>query len=101
MKALENGHHRYELDHHENPDFCESLDFVHKENVDGELVTVQSGTTNEEVLRVLIHRLEALNGKAACRENELALGNLRTALALLEARTADRKQRGVEGTPKP
>lgn len=56
-----------------------------------------NGLTNEAVLAVLIHRIGVLNEKFPCEQNELAIGNLRTALAVLESRTADRVKRGVEG----
>ena len=56
-----------------------------------------NGLTNEAVLAILIHRIGVLNEKLPCEQNELVLGNLRTALALLEDRTADRVARGVEG----
>lgn len=56
-----------------------------------------NGLTNEAVIAVVIHRLGVLNEKLPCEQNELAIGNLRTALAVLESRTADRVARGVEG----
>ena len=61
------------------------------------------GTTNEEVLKVPIHRLTFLNetwmdGKFRCRENSLAITKLEEALMWLEKRTADRVKRGVEAT---
>lgn len=64
------------------------------------------GVTNEEVLRVLIHRLRFLNeewqgGKFKCHENDEALNALTAALIWLEARTAERKARKVEGTHQP
>jgi hypothetical protein len=66
------------------------------------------GVTNEEVLRVLIHRLHYLNeawgnppGKFRCRENSLAITKLEEALMWLEKRTADRVARGVEGKMEP
>jgi hypothetical protein len=37
-------------------------------------------------------------GKFACRENALAITHLEEALHWLQARTADREARGVEGT---
>lgn len=60
------------------------------------------GTTNEEVLRVLIHRLKYLNeywmdAKFKCEENENAIDMLQQALYWLNKRTADRMNRGVEG----
>ncbi len=61
-----------------------------------------NGTTNEEVIQVLIDRIESLNamqgGKYACEENTLAIWHLRNALSKLKARTAAREARGVEGT---
>lgn len=61
------------------------------------------GTTNEDVIRVLIHRIAYLNekwqnGKFRCRENSLAITKLEEALMWLEKRTADRMNRQVEGT---
>lgn len=77
------------------------LTFIRKEPRDGVFATVEDGTTNEEVLKVLIDRIQALNAKAACRENATCLTHLETALLWLEKRTRDRMARGVEGTPKP
>lgn len=61
------------------------------------------GVTNEEILRVLIHRLTFFNekwmdGKFRCRENSLAITKLQEALMWLEQRTRDREARKVEGT---
>jgi len=62
-----------------------------------ELETVNDGTTNEELLEILINRLNYLNGKFPCRENSVALTHLDSALLWLEKRTNDRKKRNVEG----
>lgn len=61
------------------------------------------GVTNEEVLRVLIHRLKFLNeewhgGKFRCRENSIAITKLEEALMWLNKRTEDRVARKVEGS---
>lgn len=65
----------------------------------------ENGTTNEEQLEVLILRLRSLQemdeGKFACRENEVAIAGLVQAKTALEWRTANRVQRGVEGTDTP
>jgi hypothetical protein len=66
--------------------------------VDG---TKIDGVTNEEVLRVLVHRLKVLDEKFSCIQNDFAIKYLESALALLESRTEDRKARGVEGKMKP
>jgi len=62
-----------------------------------ELKTVHDGTTNEEVLEMLIHRLSGLNEKFPCRENEIAINNCESALYFLNKRTSNRKLRNVEG----
>lgn len=74
--------------------------------VDGQLITfmkkvggelVHEGTTNEEIIEVLIHRIGNLNTKFPCIENSIALDSLREALSALEERTNKRVQQGVEG----
>lgn len=61
-----------------------------------------NGTTNEEVIQVLIDRITSLNemhdGKYACAENRWAVKYLEMALLELEQRTRARQARGVEGT---
>jgi len=96
--------HRYHLDHHEKdpvgiePPF-QILQFIEKEKVGDTFKTVRNGTTNEEVLRVLIDRMQTQNAKLPCRENSIVITKLEESLMWLEKRTADRKARGVEGTP--
>ena len=58
MKAITEGH-KYELDNHENPMDVpkQTLQFIEKKPAGddfppGSLITVNEGTTNEEVLRV-------------------------------------------------
>lgn len=93
--------HTYELSNFENKDQAgQILQFIHKEPiVDGkpELHTISDGTTNEEVLEVLINRMNYLNSKFPCRENSIVITHLETALLWLEKRTNDRIKRGVEG----
>ena len=62
-----------------------------------ELRTVNDGTTNEEVLKVLIDRLQYLNGKFPCRENAIVITKLEESLMWLNKRTSDRLARNVEG----
>lgn len=76
------------------------LAFIWKEQIDGQFVTVRDGTTNEEVLRALIDRTKFLDAKAPCEENAEAISAMIVALEAFEKRTAARKRRGVEGTPK-
>lgn len=69
--------------------------------VKGEKGHVHDGITNEDLLAVLIDRMEFLNeGKFHCIQNDEAIASLKSALTWLEARTADRIERDVEGTNK-
>lgn len=99
MNCLD-GHHNYTLDLFEPSGLTERLRFIKKEPVSegsSELRTVHNGTTNEEVLRVLIHRLQGLDAKFPCRENSIVITKLEESLMWLEKRTADRLAREVEG----
>lgn len=96
--------HLYELENFEAKDSPgRVLKFIEKvadNSVDaapGSLKTVMDGTTNEEVLKVLIHRMGCLSAKFPSRENSIATTNLEQALMWLEKRTRDRLARGVEG----
>lgn len=74
------------------------LQFIEKvKDGDEGLLTVSDGTTNEEVISVLIDRLQFLNDKFPCKENAMAITNLQQARMWLEERTKDRTSRGVEG----
>lgn len=97
MKNITPGH-MYYLANFEGPGH-QILQFIQKEEVEGILVTINNGTTNEEVLEVLIDRLKFLNEKAHSVENDNAIENLVAALAELNRRTEGRKAREVEGTP--
>lgn len=58
-----------------------------------------NGVTHEALLAILIDRMESFQkGDYACHDNEVALGDLRTALFRLQKRTRERIARGVEGT---
>ena len=101
MNALEPLYHNYELAHFETPGGAEHLQFIYKETVDGKLTTILDGTTNEEVLAVLIHRLKGLYQKLPSIQTESAIWFCEKALFALNDRTARRKARGVEGTHNP
>lgn len=98
MQVLVEGH-RYVLANMENPENGQTVQFIQKEKNENDFVTVSDGTTNEEVLAMLIDRLNKLQAKAACRENAIVITKLEECLMWLNKRTADRKARGVEGTP--
>lgn len=100
MKILTKGH-KYELANVENPACSQTLQFIEKkQGFDGTLQTVNDGTTNEEVISVLIDRLQELQNKSPCRENAIVITKLEESLMWLNKRTADRFARGVEGTTK-
>lgn len=90
--------HRYELVNFESS--TQVIQFIHKEpnvNNSNELQTVSDGTTNEEVLRMLIDRMQFLQSKFPCRENAIVITKLEESLMWLDKRTADRLARNVEG----
>ena len=98
MEILTKGH-KYVLASHEgtNP---QTIQFIEKKDVGGELITINDGTTNEEVLKMLIDRMIYLNEWVYDSYNSEAIIHLTNALNALHARTADRVARGVEGTTK-
>jgi len=100
MKVLTEGH-KYEFENFENKDAAgQTIQFIEKVPVSEgskELRTVNDGTTNEEVIAVLVNRLMHLQAKFPCRENALAITKLEEAALWLGKRTAERKARGVEG----
>lgn len=102
MKVLIEGH-KYELDMFEDTQHDlgnQTLQFIEKvpkEEGSTELITVNNGTTNEEVLAMLIDRMQYLQGKFPCRENAIVITKLEESLMWLNKRTQDRKKRGVEG----
>lgn len=60
-----------------------------------------NGVTHEALLHVVADRLQSFQaGPFACNENALALQSVHSALHWLNARTADRVTRGVEGLTK-
>lgn len=100
MKVLTEGH-EYFVENFEKKETGQVIQFIHKQPVHPTstiLETVNDGTTNEELLSVLIDRMNYLNSKFPCRENSIVITHLETALLWLEKRTNDRKKRNVEGT---
>jgi len=109
MKVLVEGH-KYELEYFEDcMEGCDiteqTIQFIEKVPApvaeggepDGSLFTMNNGTTNEDVLDVLIDRMKYLQAKFPCRENAIVITNLEESLMWLNKRTADRSVRGVEG----
>lgn len=98
MKVLTEGH-KYELKGFESIKGNQFLQFIEKASLlnGTELQTVNDGTTNEEVIEVLINRMNYLQSKFPCRENAIVITKLEEALMWLEKRTSDRIKRNVEG----
>jgi hypothetical protein len=100
MKVLTQGH-KYELANFENKEQPgQTIQFIQKEPAaedDTILVTISDGTTNEELLDVLIDRMKYLQSKFPCKENACCITHLEEGLMWLEKRTKDRVKRGVEG----
>lgn len=98
MNVLTEGH-KYTLASFEEGE-SQTLQFIQKVPThpgSTELETVANGTTNEEVLAMLIDRMQYLQGKFPCRENTIVITKLEESLMWLNKRTTDRKKRGVEG----
>lgn len=99
MKVLTQGH-KYELANFENKEASQVIQFIEKSpdiTEPTKLNTINDGTTNEELLTVLIDRLQYLNSKFPCRENSIVITKLEESLMWLNKRTADRVKRNVEG----
>lgn len=101
MKVLIEGHNYLlaNFENQQNP--AQTLQFIQKEpkvnGEPGELTTVSDGTTNEEVLEMLIDRMKYLQAKFPCKENACCITHLEEGLMWLEKRTRDRVKRNVEG----
>ncbi len=98
MKVLTKGH-KYELSNFESKEKSQVIQFIEKAKdveVD-ELLTINDGTTNEEVLEMLIDRMKYLFDKFPSKETACAITKCEEALMWLEKRTQDRIKRGVEG----
>ena len=104
MKVLTVGH-RYELENFEKKDQPgQVIQFIQKSplpaNTQGDpevLVTVSDGTTNEEVMKMLIDRCQSLYDKFPSEETACTISHLKSALYAQQSRTYERQQRGVEG----
>ena len=100
MRILSEGH-RYELENFDNKqDDGQEIQFIETKPIaDGctLLATAVDGTTNEEVLEVLIDRMIYLQSKFPCRENAIVITKLEESLMWLNKRTSDRQKRSVEG----
>lgn len=102
MKVIRAGH-LYELESLEgtNPQQIQFIEKMPKAQNKDELYTVNDGTTNEEVLAMMIDRLKTLGDKLPSRENSIAITKLEEALMWVEKRINARKVQGVYSTSLP
>ena len=101
MKIITEGH-KYELMCFDPPTKygdIQTIQFIEKIAQEGstQLITVNNGTTNEELLKVLINRMNYLQNKFPCRENAIVITKLEESLMWLEQRTKKRIKQNVEG----
>lgn len=94
MQVIDQGH-KYQLQDGQELRFIKKV----KNEKTGTFDTVWVGTTNEELLEVLIDRTTALNAKLNSPENAVAIHHMEAALEVFNARTRARQKQGVEGTP--
>ena len=105
MKVLTEGH-KYSLQNFESKEEVQTIQFIEKvpkiqinpvTQTPTELVTLNDGTTNEEVIEMLIDRLNYLQSKFPCKENACAITHLQEANMWLYERTRKRIAQNVEG----
>jgi hypothetical protein len=99
MKILTTGH-KYIAANFENKENGQTIQFIEKRPTEADntvFETVNDGTTNEELIAILLDRLNVMNAKFPCRENALAVTKLQEALFWLNHRTSERLKRNVEG----
>lgn len=100
MKIVKPGH-KYEAAHFVDKNAFTVIQFVEKEPSSPgstDLKLVNDGVTNEELLEVVLNRLNYLQAAFPCRENAVAITNIQQGLLWLNERTRQRKERNVEGT---
>jgi hypothetical protein len=88
----------------------QGMDYMVRHNGQNQIIMFQNGNpaevglngvTIECLLAIAAHRIGVLNAKCHSDFNVTALEGIKSALAALEARSADRAERGVTGTPTP
>ena len=101
MKVLTEGH-KYSLQNFESKEEVQTIQFIEKVQDSnsiqaGKLITLNDGTTNEEIIEMLIDRLNYLQSKFPCKENACAITHLQEANMWLYERTRKRVAQNVEG----
>ena len=101
MKVLTEGH-KYSLQNFESKEEVQTIQFIEKVQDSnsiqaGKLITLNDGITNEEIIEMLIDRLNYLQSKFPCKENACAITHLQEANMWLYERTRKRVAQNVEG----
>ncbi len=100
MIVITPGHEYHLANHNDNGQTVQVLQFVEKvpARPDSTVLKVKvDGTTNEEVLAVMVDRMQFLQDKMPCEENAEVIKLLTQCQDLLYKRTLNRQSRGVEG----
>lgn len=95
MKIIETGC-IYELSNFDDPNTVQTITFASKRLKDektGEMELVHDGTIDEEVIEMLIDRLEYLHLELPIRDSIEATTHLNRILASIQGRVLERKQR--------
>lgn len=104
MRSISDGH-AYELanlgEGVQTIQFIEKASDTDKDPAEGALKTVTDGTTNEEVLEMMIDRLSFLQSALPDGRTARALKLIREARNELKSRTQERKAAGKLGTSLP
>ena len=98
MRVITEGYD-YEVINKGNANITQLLHF-YQHTIDGVHQLKRDGITNEELLKVLIHRYEYLNKNVPDAHNVMIITLLKSCLEHQKTRTEERKQQGIEGTLK-
>lgn len=88
--------HKYELANAKDTNAFQVLQFLHMEKVDGSYNLIKDGTTNEEVLKALINRLDYQNYLLYNEQTATMLVLLEEALSLQESLNKEKLPVGNE-----
>lgn len=93
MKVIKKGF-IYDIENFEDKTETQRIHFIDKQrSSDGSVSILKDGTTNEELVKVLIDRIYALDEKNPCVENLAAIQKLEEALFWMGKRYINKKIR--------
>lgn len=98
MRITTDGY-EYQVVNMHNPNLMQTICFIHKAlDKDNKLVIIKDGTTNEEILKVMINRLQYLDKLVPDAHNTISITLLKSVLEHMKQRTRERQEQGIEGT---